>query len=167
MADLRRRTPPASSSGGVIRIASALKARRRFAELRHILIDEDDGAESVRRSLQRLLKTPTLSANRARLLDRAVRHFATHRDRMNYADCARRNLPIGSGVMEAACKTLVAQRLKLSGQRWAPAGAQAILTPRGWDQSDRFDEAFALVAASYARPVAIFMPLEGRSRASG
>lgn len=51
--------------------------------------------------------------------------------------------------MEAACKTLVAQRLKLSGMRWGPRGAQAILTMRGWDQSDRFDKAWALVAATY------------------
>lgn len=55
--------------------------------------------------------------------------------------------------MEAACKTLVAQRLKLSGMRWSTKGAQAILTMRGWDQSDRFDEAWALVAATYHREV--------------
>jgi hypothetical protein len=33
--------------------------------------------------------------------------------------------------------------------RWGERGAQAILTMRGWDQSDRFDEAWALVAATY------------------
>ncbi len=60
---------------------------------------------------------------------------------------------IGSGVVEAACKTLVAQRLKLSGMRWGTHGAQAILTMRGWDQSDRFDQAWALVAATYERDV--------------
>jgi len=54
----------------------------------------------------------------------------------------------GSGIVEAACKTLVAQRLKLSGMRWG-RGAQAILTARGWDQSERFDEAWALLAAHY------------------
>jgi hypothetical protein len=62
-------------------------------------------------------------------------------------------LMIGSGVVEAACKTLVAQRLKLSGMRWSSRGAQAILTMRGWDQSERFDEAWALVAATYQREV--------------
>ena len=60
---------------------------------------------------------------------------------------------IGSGVVEAACKTLVAQRLKLSGMRWSPNGAQAILTMRGWDQSDRFDDAWALVASTYQRAI--------------
>lgn len=60
---------------------------------------------------------------------------------------------IGSGVVEAACKTLVAQRLKLSGMRWSKDGAQAILTMRGWDQSERFDGAWALVAATYEREI--------------
>jgi hypothetical protein len=67
---------------------------------------------------------------------------------MDYAGLRQRGLPIGSGMVEAACKTLVAQRLKLSGMRWG-RGAQAILTARGWDQSERFDEAWALLAAHY------------------
>jgi len=42
----------------------------------------------------------------------------------------RLNLPIGSGVTEAACKTIVTQRLKLSGMRWIKQGAQTILNLR-------------------------------------
>ena len=38
--------------------------------------------------------------------------------------------------------------------RWSVRGAQAILTPRGWDQSDRFDRAWALVAATFHAQVA-------------
>ena len=57
---------------------------------------------------------------------------------MGYAEAAQRGLPIGSGVMEAACKTLATERLKRSGMRWREAGGQAILTLRGWAQSDRF-----------------------------
>ena len=68
---------------------------------------------------------------------------------MSYAALRKRGLPIGSGVIEAACKTVVGQRLKLSGMRWGDDGAQAILTPRGWVQSDRFDEAMCLLAATY------------------
>src|SRR5439155_705497 len=79
---------------------------------------------------------------------RARGYFRTNRARMRYADLKARGLPIGSGVVEAACKTLVTQRMKNRGMRWTTAGAQAVLTPRGWDQSDRFDEAWALVAAT-------------------
>jgi len=37
---------------------------------------------------------------------------------------------IGSGVVEADCKTVIGQRLKLSGMHWTAAGADAITTLR-------------------------------------
>ena len=49
---------------------------------------------------------------------------------MRYAEYARVKIPLGSGVTEAACKTVVAQRLKLSGMRWTKAGAGVILDLR-------------------------------------
>lgn len=51
-------------------------------------------------------------------------------DRLNYSDLAGRNIPIGSGVTEAACKVLVKQRLCGSGMRWKDAGAAAVLSVR-------------------------------------
>jgi hypothetical protein len=74
---------------------------------------------------------------------------------MRYAELKARGFPIGSGVVEAACKTLVTQRLKLSGMRWSTARAQAVLTPRGWDQSERFDQAWAIVAATFHTEVTV------------
>jgi hypothetical protein len=53
----------------------------------------------------------------------------------------------------AASKTLVTQRLKLSGRYWSPAGAQGILTMRAWDQSERFHHAWALLVAKYKSEV--------------
>ena len=143
------------------------KARRRFVELGHILVEEQGGADTVRRSFASLAARKGRSAHAQRILERAVRYFKLHRDRMQYWKLRQLSLPIGSGVMEAACKTLVAQRLKLSGQRWSVHGAQAILTPRGWEQSKRFDEAFALLAALYEQPVATLTPLTGPQLASG
>jgi hypothetical protein len=120
-------------------------ARKRFVELRHVLLDEDDGAEKVIRSLEYLHKKYA----RRDSIRRALGYFRRHRHRMSYAAMKRRGLPIGSGVVEAACKTLVTQRLKRSGMRWSDDGAQAILTPRGWVQSDRYDLAWALVASTW------------------
>jgi hypothetical protein len=67
-----------------------------------------------------------------RLIDfeRAYRYLQTRKKHMHYADYRRLGLPIGSGVTEAACKTVYTQRLKLSGMRWKAAGAQTILTLR-------------------------------------
>ncbi len=74
---------------------------------------------------------------------------------MRYMELQSKGLMIGSGVVEAACKTLFTQRVKQSGMRWSVSGAQAILTPRGWDQSDRFDEARALIAATFEVEVTV------------
>jgi len=68
---------------------------------------------------------------------------------MRYAAYKAESLPIGSGVIEAACKTLVTQRMKNSGMRWGHEGGQAILTLRSWAQSERFDRAWALIASEY------------------
>jgi hypothetical protein len=121
-----------------------IKTRHRHEELREVLRDEAGGVEKVIRALDRLRKQHP----RRDEIRRCAAYFRKHRRRMNYADLRAQHLMIGSGIVEAACKTLVAQRLKLSGMRWG-RGAQAILTPRGWDQSERFDEAWALLAATY------------------
>ena len=47
-----------------------------------------------------------------------LQYFRKHRRRMNYAEMKSQGLPIGTGVTEAACKTLVTQSLKQSGMRW-------------------------------------------------
>jgi hypothetical protein len=60
---------------------------------------------------------------------------------------------MGSGVVEAPCKTVVTQRMKRSGQRWGIDGGQAILTFRALAQSDRFDAAWQLLSASYRRNI--------------
>ena len=72
---------------------------------------------------------------------------------MRYADLQARNLPIGSGVVEAACKTLVSQRLKRAGMRWRMQGGQAILTFRALCQSARFEHAWPLLVQMYQRRV--------------
>ena len=123
----------------------------RYETLRDTLRDEERGVDKVIRALKYLKdKHP-----RRDTIRQALGYFRAHKKRMQYAALKQRGLPIGSGVVEATCKTLVAQRLKNSGMRWSTAGAQAILTPRGWDQSDRFDEAWALVAATFHTEVTV------------
>ncbi len=81
---------------------------------------------------------------------------------MHYAAYLRQNLPIASGVVEAACKTLVAQRLKQSGMRWSKAGGQAIVTLRSLIQSERWARAWALLRQSYQISV-VTVPASGYS----
>ena len=128
------------------------EARRSFADLRFVLRELPGGVESVIRSLAYLRKK---FPKRDRI-EKELKYFRKHRARMHYKEHADHGLPIGSGVVEAACKTLAAQRMKLSGMRWGQDGGQAILTLRGWSQSaDRFDRAWALLASTYRAEVTV------------
>ena len=127
-----------------------VEARKRFAALRFVLREDPDGAEKVIRSLDYLHKRHPNNKAVAKELG----YFRSNRHRMRYQQFAAEGLPIGSGVVEAACKTLVTQRMKQSGMRWEAKGGQAILTVRGWTQSgDRFDRAWALLAVTYQAEV--------------
>jgi hypothetical protein len=61
---------------------------------------------------------------------KGYRYLRKHRVWMNYAANRRRAMPIGSGVTEAACKTVFAERLKRSGMTWSLEGGQVILDLR-------------------------------------
>jgi len=126
------------------------KTRLRFEELREILLEDKGGVDHVIRSLSYLHSTYPHRKQIKEELD----YFKRHRKRMRYADMREKGLAVGSGPVEAACKTL-GQRLKQSGMRWGQQGGQAILTMRGWSQSDRFDHAWALLAATYHLQVTI------------
>lgn len=123
----------------------------RYATLRDALRDEEDGVEKVIRALKHL----TSKHARKATIARELAYFRKHKKRMRYYELQSKGFMIGSGIVEAACKTLVTQRLKQSGMRWSAGGAQAILTPRGWDQSERFDKAWALVAATFHADVTV------------
>ena len=60
----------------------------------------------------------------------AVTYYENHRHQMNYALYREKYYPIGSGVTEAACKTLIKQRLCCSGMRWKETGAAVVLSLR-------------------------------------
>ena len=121
------------------------KAKAAFAEYRHILLEVDDGVDKVIRTLD----YQSQRHPKKQELKQELQYFRRNRSRMDYARLRAKNLPIGSGVVEAACKTLVSQRMKRSGQRWSIDGGQAILTFRGLTQSDRFDAGWKFVASQY------------------
>lgn len=123
----------------------------RYETLRETLRDHQGGVDKVIRALKHLA---TKHARKTAVVQ-SLAYFRKHKKRMHYFELQSKGLMIGSGVVEAACKTLVTQRLKQSGMRWSAAGAQAILTPRGWEQTDRFDEAWALVAATFHTEVTV------------
>jgi hypothetical protein len=65
--------------------------------------------------------------------DKALHYFETSACRMHYAKYRTLGLFVGSGTVEAGCKSVIGQRLKLSGMRWTQPGATGILTLRCQD----------------------------------
>jgi len=69
-------------------------------------------------------------------LEGAICYFENNLGRMNYASYRKSHLPIGSGITEAACKTVVKQRLCGSGMKWKQTGADDTLTLRAITRTD-------------------------------
>lgn len=74
---------------------------------------------------QRGLKGP-----KRKTVREAAEYFDRNRDRMKYNEYVAAGYPIGSGVVEGACRHLVKDRMERTGMRWLPSGAQAMLDLR-------------------------------------
>jgi hypothetical protein len=85
-------------------------------------------------------------------LDRAISYFGNHRERMKYAFFRALGLPIGSGVTEAACKSVVKERLCGSGMKWTHGGAENTLTLRALTKSAGRWEQFWKNASRFGFP---------------
>jgi hypothetical protein len=125
--------------------------QERLATLSEALRDAPQGVDKVIDALCRLRRRYP----RRQKIHKTIAYFREHRHRMRYHDLRAQFLPIGSGVVEAACKSLVSQRLKRSGMRWRVPGGQAILTFRALCQSERFERAWPLLGQTYKQTVTL------------
>jgi hypothetical protein len=89
-------------------------------------------------------------------LEAAITYFTNNhsKSRMDYWESVAANLVIGSGVTEAACKTIVKQRLCKSGMRWKDKGAAVILSLRTLVHSTGRWEQFWKKVNQYGFPIA-------------
>ena len=95
-------------------------------------------------SLVKQLRTfPAANPEAAELLQSEADYFERNRQRMRYPSFRSRNLFVGSGVIEAACRTVIAKRLKQSGMFWTVRGANAIIALRCTRLSRRFEDYWA------------------------
>jgi hypothetical protein len=81
-----------------------------------------------------------LTGTKAQALDTALGYFANNAHRMRYQHFRSLGMFVGSGAVEAGCKAVIGQRLKLSGMHWSQPGATGILTLRCQQASGRWEE---------------------------
>jgi hypothetical protein len=102
-----------------------------FKKMRHWLKHRRQGLADVLRSATQLRnRRKRLSQTQKELFEEGYGYLRRHARWMAYARYRQQGLPIGSGVTEAACKTVFSQRLKQSGMTWTVEGGQVIIDLR-------------------------------------
>ncbi len=150
----------------VAEAAEALFPGKKQSEERHVWLKKTlhnlkhNKGEAKR--LYRELEKVSPGNNRTATLEKLVKartYFKNHWHQMIYHEALEKNLPIGSGVTEAACKTLVKQRMCRSGMRWKELGASMLLTLRALVCSTGYWDAFWSKMSRYGYPVTHNLPL--------
>lgn len=113
------------------------QAKREAWQAEHcsILKHQPGAVDTLIQEAERLTQRPKLSRIIREGLENAKTYLTNHRLQMDYASFVAQGWPIGSGVIEAACKTLIKQRLCGSGMRWKRPGAKIILSLRSLSQT--------------------------------
>ena len=110
-----------------------------------------------------------MDKSRSKTFRKAYNYIRKRTKWMRYRDYKERHIPLGSGITEAACKTIFTQRLKLSGMRWKPPGSQMILNLRTVLLSRTWQTTYALALdtrdASLPIPYATDNPKTARNAA--
>jgi hypothetical protein len=87
--------------------------------------------DSVIRGMRYQSTQRGLKGSKRKTVKGAADYFEHNRARMKYDEYLAAGYPIGSGVVEGACRHLVKDRMERTGMRWVPSGAQAMLDLRG------------------------------------
>jgi hypothetical protein len=111
----------------------------RWTEKRREELDAGD----VSKVIKAILRLDPKTQDQRRVVEAEVGYFQKHRVRMRYDEFRRQGLFVGSGVLEAGCRTIIGQRLKQSGMHWTVAGANSIIALRCTLFSRRWEDFWA------------------------
>jgi hypothetical protein len=151
------------AAGYVGKMAEALfgegsKGRKWLRRMLHRL-KEKDGVKRVLQAATYHAQERGLSGKQAKLYQEGYSYLRRHGKWMHYWEYRAVGLPLGSGVTEAACKTVFTQRLKQSGMRWERSGGQVVVTLRVVLLSAVWEKAVAQWLGSQQFPMPGVMPV--------
>lgn len=110
--------------------------------MRHRLKHNANAVFSILHSAAKYRSERVLTARQDKEYQKAYQYLNNHKQFMQYDQYKKQGLPIGSGVTEAACKTVFTQRFKRSGMKWSVDGGAAILRLRLADLSQTWAAAY-------------------------
>ena len=110
------------------------------AQRRWVMVRKDKLDDGKIEALIRLLRaTAGTHPDLAEEIDTEIHYFETNQARMRYPEFREQGLFVGSGVIEAGCKTVLG-RLKRSGMFWTVRGANTIIALRCCELSGKFED---------------------------
>ncbi|MEO7145601.1 MAG: ISKra4 family transposase [Bryobacteraceae bacterium] len=110
--------------------------QRRWMMIHQDMLDEG----KIENLVQSLRSIDSSSLELAEKIRKEAAYFGNNAKRMRYPGFRRQHLFVGSGVIEAGCKTVIGSRCKQSGMFWTVRGANAILTLRCRQINGRFED---------------------------
>jgi hypothetical protein len=102
---------------------------------RHRLKHDTDGAKTVLAEIKDFMKKK-ITESKKEEIETTITYFGNHLHQMDYWSYLSKNIPIGSGVIEADCKVIIKQRMCNSGMRWKEEGAKNVLVLRCFNETD-------------------------------
>ncbi len=100
----------------------------------------DLDAGKVEKIIRQAQQQRPQDAEARKKVETEIHYLEKNKEYMRYAEFRAQGLFVGSGVVEAGCKTLIGQRLKQSGMEWSVRGANAIISLRCIIKSNRFED---------------------------
>ncbi len=113
-----------------------LKKLNQWTERRREELNEGKVQEVIKAIKRLTVTTP----EQKKTVEGEIAFFERNKHRMRYADFRKQGLFVGSGVVEAGCRTVIGQRLKQSGMHWTVKGANAIIAVRCCILSNRWED---------------------------
>jgi len=96
--------------------------------------------EAVIKKLEEEVKNKELCKSKSDAISKVIKYLENHKQMMYYDQYLAKGYPIGTGVVESACRLLVKDRMEGSGMRWSLDGAEAMLLLRSLKYSSHSKE---------------------------
>jgi len=127
-------------------------AAEQWVNQRLLALLEGRGAGAFAQDLRRWATRRELDEDQQKVVTDCIRYLLNNRRLLHYDRALTAGLPIATGVIEGACRHLVADRLDTTGPGWSLRGAEAVLRLRALRSSGDFEEYWAFhLGCEYAR----------------